>query len=321
MRLGLLSTAALLCALPLLAVDGVVMNVSTGKPQPGVAISLVQPSQDGMVPLGNVTSGAQGEFKIDKQYPPGPGLIQATFQGTTYNQIITPGMPTTGIEIKVYDSTKKAGVAKMLEHLILIEPSIENVKISETFVLGNETTTTYNDPAKGSIQFYLPDSTGGKAQVVITAPGGMPITRPPVKTTPAGFYKVDYPVKPGDTRMDVTYTVPATDKFAGKVIPSETGTHLVSPPAVTLTGDGIESAGQEPQTQAHIYNLTGLDYNVLIEGIGTLRGEAPAQGDDSGSPQIEVKTPRIYTQLPWVLGLALAILALGGVMLFRRGAV
>jgi len=322
MRLALFtSLSTVICALPVLALDGVAVNVTTGKPQPGVAINLVQPSRSGMVPLGNVTSGARGEFKIDKEIPPGPGLIQATYQGTTYNQIITPGMPTTGIQVKVYDSTNKAGVAKMLEHLILIEPSIDNLKISETFVLGNPSNTTYNDPAKGTIQFYLPDSTGGKAQVVITAPGGMPITRPPVKTSPAGFYKIDYPAKPGETRMDVTYTVPAADTFAGKVMASETGTHLVSPPTVTLTGDGIESAGQEPQTQAHIYNLTGLDYNLLIEGIGSLRGEpAAAAGDDSGSPQIQVKTPRIYSQLAWVLGLALAILALGGTMLYRRGA-
>src|SRR6185295_3123983 len=36
-------------SLPLLAVDGVVVNVTTGKPQSGVAINLVQPSQNGMV--------------------------------------------------------------------------------------------------------------------------------------------------------------------------------------------------------------------------------------------------------------------------------
>lgn len=309
-------------SLPLLAVDGVAVNVTTGKPQPGVAINLVQPSQDGMNQLGNATTDSQGKFKIDKQIPPGPGLIRATYQGATYNQIITPEMPITSIQVKVYDATKKAGVAKTVEHLIVLEPGAENLKISETFILGNETNLTFNDPAKGSIQFYLPPATGGKAQVVITAPGGMPITRPPVKTSTAGIYKVDYPVKPGETRMDVNYTVPAADKFAGKVVASETSTHLVTPPAVTITGDGIEPAGREPQTQANIYNLTGLDYNLLIEGTGSLRGDdsQPAQGDDSGSPQVEVKNPRLYSQLAWVLGLAFAILALGGIMLYRRGA-
>ena len=312
--------ALLLTSLPLLAIDGVAINVTTGKPQPGVAINLVQPSQDGMVPLGNATTDAQGVFKIDKQIPPGPGLIQATYQGTTYNQIITPGMPTTGIQVKVYDATKKSGVSKILEHLILLEPGVDNLRVSETFVLGNETNVTFNDPAKGSIQFYLPPATAGKAQVVVTAPGGMPITRPPLKTATAGIYKVDYPTKPGETRMDVTYTLPATDKFAGKVVASESATHLVTPPAVTVTGDGIEPAGREPQTQANIYNLTGLDYNLLIDGIGSLREEStPAQGEEGGSPPVEVKKPRLYSQLFWVLGLALGILALGGTMLYRRG--
>jgi len=64
--------ALVLTSLPLLAIDGVALNVTTGKPQSGVAINLVQPSQNGMVPLGSATTDAQGQFKIDKQIPPDP---------------------------------------------------------------------------------------------------------------------------------------------------------------------------------------------------------------------------------------------------------
>ena len=317
--------ALLFISLPLLAVDGVVVNATTGQPQSGVAVNLVQPSQSGMVQLGNTTTDAQGQFKIDKQIPPGPGLLQATYQGTTYNQIITPGMSTTGVQLKVYDATKKAGIARTVEHLILLEPGADRLRISETFVVGNDSNLTYNDPAKGSIQFFLPPATDGNAQVIITAPGGMPIPRPALKTPVAGIYKVDYPVKPGETRMDVSYTVPSTNKFSGKIVASDAATHLVTPGTVTVTGDGIELAGREPQTQANIYNLTGLDYNLLIDGIGSLRADdsagAAGPGDDGGSPQVEIKKPRIYAQLPWVLSLAFAILALGGTMLYRRGTV
>jgi len=313
----------LVISLPLLAVDGVVVNATTGQPQSGVAINLVQPSQNGMVQLGNTTTDSQGQFKIEKQIPPGPGLLQATYQGTTYNQIITPGMSTTGVQLKIYDSTKKAGIARTMEHLILLEPDADRLRVSETFVLGNDSNLTFNDPAKGSIQFFLPPATNGNAQVIITAPGGMPIPRPALKTPAAGIYKVDYPVKPGETRMDVSYTVPSTTKFSGKIVASDAATHLVTPGTVTITGDGIELAGREPQTQANIYNLTGLDYNLLIDGIGSLRPDDSAgqgaQGDDGGSPQVEIKKPRIYGQLPWVLSLAFAILALGGTMLYRRG--
>jgi len=231
-------------SLPSLALDGVAINVTTGKPQAGVDINLVQPSQNGMVQLGNATTDAQGQFKIDKQIPPGPGLLQANYEGTTYNQIITPGMATTGVQLKVYDATKKAGVARTMEHLILLEPGADRLRVSETFVLGNESNLTFNDPAKGSIQFFLPPATNGNAQVIITAPGGMPIPRPAVKTATAGIYKVDYPVKPGETRMDVSYTVPSAEKFSGKIVASDAATHLVTPGTVTVTGDGIELAGR-----------------------------------------------------------------------------
>lgn len=316
----------LLSTLPLLAIDGVVMNATTGKPQAGVAINLVQPSQNGMVPLGETKSDAQGQFKIDKTIPPGPGLLQATYQGTTYNQIITPGMPTTGIQVKIYDGTTDPIVALPAEHLILMEPSDTQIKINETFVFNNQTIRTFNDPAKGSAQIYLPPAAVGKARAIITAPGGMPIPRTPTKAS-GGFYKIDYPIKPGETRMDVSYTVPAAQKFSGKVVPAPAGIHLVTPFSVTLTGDGIESQGQEPQTQAHIYNVKGATYDVTIDGTGALRAEtsaagngpAAASGEESGSPKIEITSARIYSKLYWVLGLAFGILAAGATMLFRRG--
>ena len=323
MRLALL----LACALPLLAVDGVVLNGTTGKPQADVAVSLLQPGAGGMQELGSAKSDAQGQFKIDKDIPPGPGLLQAAYQGATYNQIITPGSPTTGVQLKVFDSTKDAGVAKGAEHLILLEPVRGELKISETFIFENQSNQTFNDPLKGSAQFFLPPSVAGTTQVTVSGPGGLPIRRPAMKTPQAGMYKVDYPLKPGETRFDVAYSLPAAQKFAGKIMSSATATHLVTPATVTLTGDGIELAGQEPQTRAHIYNLTGLDYKVLIEGEGALRGDNPGaqagtqQQEDDGSPKVEVKAARIYSRLGWIMGLTFGILALGGFMLYKRGTV
>jgi hypothetical protein len=321
-----LALALLAAALPLLAVDGVVLNGTTGQPQAGVAVALLQPGAGGMQQLGSAKSDAQGQFKIDKEIPPGPGLLQATYQGGTYNQIITPGTPTTGVQLKVYESTKDPAAAKSAEHLILIEPSASNLKVSETFIFQNQGNTTYNDPVKGSAQFFLPASVAASTQVTVSGPGGMPIRRPALKTAQAGMYKVDYPLKPGETRFDVSYSLPATKKFAGKIMSSAAGTHLVTPSAVTLTGDGIELAGQEPQTLAHIYNVTGLDYNVLIDGQGSLReASAGAQDatsqDDDGASKVVIGPARIYSRLAWVLGLTFGILALGGFMLYKRGTV
>ena len=173
----------LLGALPALALDGIVLNGTTRRPQSGVEITLVQPGANGMQQLGMATSGADGKFKIDAIIPPGPGLVQATYSGVTYNKIITPGMPTNGVEVQVFDSAKTANIAKAAEHLMLIEPTADQIKISETFVFLNETTTTFNDPARGSARFFIPAASMDNARVVINGPGGMPITRPAIKTS------------------------------------------------------------------------------------------------------------------------------------------
>lgn len=309
-----------LCALPALALDGIVLNGTTRRPQAGVEITLVQPGAKGMNQLGTATSGGDGKFKIDAIIPPGPGLIQASHSGVTYNQIITPGMPLNGVEVKVFDATKAAGIAKAAEHLILIEPTAERIKISETFVFLNETATTFNDPARGSARFFIPAASVDSARVVISAPGGMPITRPAIKTGDKNIYKADYPLKPGETRIDLTYAAPAGQKFAGKLPASDFSTHIVTPGSVKLTGDGIEMAGQEPQTQANIYNVTGLDYNLLIEGTGRLRTESAASPEeDTGQPKPAFVPARIDAVKWWIMGLTCSILALIGAMLYRRG--
>jgi hypothetical protein len=320
---GFILFAAGALALPLLAVDGVVTNGTLMRPQAGVEITLVQPSQQGMKQLGKAVSDQQGKFTIDATIPPGPGLLQSTYQGATYNQIITPGMPTTGVEVKVYESTTKAGTAQTSQHLIVMEPGADQIKISELFIMSNKTSMTYHDTAAGSAQFFLPKGSDTAARVIVTAPGGMPVPRPATPTAKTGIYKVDYPLKPGETRIEVTYTTPAAEKFSGKVAASDAPTRVVTPSTVTLTGDGIESLGQEPQTKAHLYNLSGLDYNVLVNGTGSLNlgddsGKQSDDDEDTGAPKIKVAEPRIYSRLGWVLGLAFGILALGGLALYRR---
>lgn len=315
---GLLATGSWLLA----SVDGTVVNATTGKPQPSVIVTLVQPSAQGMETIGSSKSDAAGGFKFDKELPPGPALIQSIYQGVTYTQVLPPGTPTTGVHVKVYNSTAKPGVAKVSQHMILIEPSSTALDISETFLVENETATTFLDPVKGSVEFYLPEAAGGKARITINAPGGMPIEREAEKTSVKNVYKVAYPVKPGESRFDISYALPPSDSFTSKILHAEGVTRLVTPSSVTIEGPDVESLGQEPTTKAHIYNAAGAAYSVKITGMGSLRDqEAAAPDEDAGEPQIEEKPARVYTQMYWVLGLSFAILGLGGVLLYRKTAV
>ncbi len=314
----------LLAALPMFAIDGVVMNGSTSKPQAGVLVSLMQPGQSGMQNLASTKTDANGMFKIDKQIPPGPAIVQAIYEGATYNNVITPGSPTSGLSIVINDTTTDLASAKIAQHMILLEPSADHLNINETFLIQNDTTKTYNNPAKGSAQVFLPREANATAEVTISAPGGMPIRRPMEATNQAGIFKVNYPVKPGETRFEVHYAVPKTNTFSTKTVSEGAPLRIVTPGAVTLESPDIEDLGQEPQTQAHIYNVKSKDFTAKISGTGSLStpgAEGAAKpADDSGAPEVVQSNARIYTRLPLVLGLTFALLLTGGILLYRKGA-
>ena len=303
------------------AVDGTIVNGTTGKPQPSVLIMLLQPSQSGMQTLATVKSDAEGKFKIDKDYPPGPALVQAIYGGVVYTQMIPPGSPTSNLSVKVFDSTKNPEAGTAAQHMILLEPSASGIQVSETFLFDNKAQITYSDPAKGSAEFYVPKAAEGKIQLTVNPPGGMPLSRPAEKTKKPDVYKVDYPVQPGQTRFDIAYVLPASDTFEGKNLGAAENMYLVTPPSVTLTGDGIDNLGQEPQTHANTYRVRTASFKVQITGEGSLREPSSQSDEDTGQPQIAQAPARVYTKLPWVLGLTLAILGLGGAMLYRKGTV
>lgn len=318
-------------ALPLLAqIDGTVINTTTGMPQAGVTVNLIHPSQDeGMQTLGTATSGPDGSFKIAQPLPSPPAILRVTFKGVEYNQVIPPGTPSTGLKLSVYETTNKFTPEMGEQHLIVVDSAPEGLAISETFLLQNSGKVTFSDPVNGSIQFYLPKAAQESTRVTINAPNGMPITRPPEKTSQPDVFKETYPIKPGQTQYDVGYRLPHGTKFTEKKLGSGP-TILVTAETVQLSGEGLKDDGIKELGQggpnAHVYEVeakAGASYEVSVEGTGTLQSaqDASASGeesDDSGSPKPKAGEARVYERLPWVLGLAFGILALGGVLLYRR---
>lgn len=328
-RLGLFWLA--FAALPALAaIDGTVINATTGKPQAGVQVELIHPGENGMQTLAKTTTDAAGGFKIDQELPPPPALLRATYKDVEYNQVVPPGTPSSGIKLSVYEATSKHSSDIAQQHLIVVDASDAALGLSETFLIQNQGNTTVSDLNKGSIEFYLPKAAQGKAKVTISAPNGMPITRAPEKTAQEDIFKESYPIKPGQTEYDVAYTLPPATEFAERKL-EDGPVIIVSAETVKLSGpdlkdDGVKQLGQGGP-RAHVYEVTGKmgsAYQVSVEGVGTLQGPQESQQADEdepgGSPKPVAGNARIYEKLPWVLGLALGILALGGTLLYRRGA-
>ena len=77
-----------------------------------------------------------------------------------------------------------------------------------TGVAKNDGKTTWNDPDRGTLQFALPAAAQGKVEVNVLAPGGMPIRRAPDPGSKANTFKLDFPIKPGESRIDMSWAMP-----------------------------------------------------------------------------------------------------------------
>lgn len=298
------------------AVDGIVTNKTIGKPQAGATVTLYKLGEAGMESLESVKSDAQGKFLINQPVN-GPHLIQTAFDGVTYNHILPPGSPTSGLSLDVYNSSKRPGAAHVLRHFVIFQPSGSQMGVSEGFTFQNNGLVTYNDPDGGTLKIYVPSSAKAGVQVKATAPQGMPIARAAEKTDQPDVYKIDFPIKPGETNFEVTYMLPYSsgEVYEGKVLYT-TGepTLLVAPNGITLKGDGLESKGREPRTQASVFSVASPDYKVEI--AGSMAADETESGDSG--PGIEEIPPKVLQKnMIWILALALGILALGFIVLYR----
>jgi len=305
------------------AIDGTVTNQTTGKPQPDAAVTLIKLG-GGMETVASAKSDAQGKFTIPQDLQPGtPYLVQTLYQGVTYNKAIPPGSPATGLGVDVFDATPKRGDAKVVQHMMLFEPSGTDVSVNETIIYNNTGRTTFDDPANGTFRFYLPPAANGQVKVQVAGPQGMPISREAVKTKEPNVYTVKYPVKPGETRFDLAYGIGAASPgaFEYKVLHEDTPVRIVAPKGVTLESDSLKSLGAEPRTQATIYQVLAKDVKFQFTGTGSLRAasEAPPQSEDNG-PSIEDVKPRIYGRIYPVVGLTAFILVVGLALLYRSEA-
>lgn len=304
-------------------VNGTVVNKTLGQPQPGVKVTLTKLGQGGMVPSGSVETDRRGTFRFAAGGPD-MHLIQATYQGVTYNLSVQAGSPTTGLQIFVYEASSTP-IPNVDQHMILIETDGKEVVVNEAVLYKNETNAAWVDPARGTLRFWVPPAAGDNVLTRATAPGGMPIERQPKRGGEKGAWFVDYPVKPGgDTRFDISYKLPAGSPSAlqGRILHGPGPVRIIVPQGIQIEGDGITPLGAEPSSKAAIFDVTGKDYKITITGAGQLRAAQPqpTERSEEDGPRIESIAPPGYDRNRWVLlGLMLGVLALGFAAQYLKG--
>jgi hypothetical protein len=166
--------------------------------------------QAGPEAMTSVKSAAGGKFEMPDTVQGGPHLLQTAFSGVTYNKMLPPGRPTTDLSVDVFNTSPKPDQTRVTTHMILLEPNGMKLQVNESIIWRNGRQDRLLRREERHDAILLPPGSGGKARVNCTAPQGMPIERPAVKTKTQGHLHRGLPVKPGETRFDILYEIPMT---------------------------------------------------------------------------------------------------------------
>jgi hypothetical protein len=321
------------------AIDGTVTNGTTGKPQQGSTVTLYQTTNQGPQNLGSIKTDAQGKFLFTQDVQAGVGggplLLQAVYDGVQYNKTLPPGVPTTAVQIPVFQSTKSPGGAQIQQHFFVLEPSPDgNMQVTEGYVYQNEGKTTWNDPDRGTLQFELPAAAQGKVEVNVRAPGGLPIRRAPDPLGKPNQFKLDFPIKPGESSVELTWAMPfrTPGVFENHVLSKAGVIRVVAPAGVEFKGPDLSLLGQEPSSKANIYSVKGPDIQIQVEGAGLFNTQGQDDQGGNNGQSLSENLPKLYGLLSanssfgqsmgavkWILITVLGMLALGFILLYRKG--
>lgn len=298
----------------LCAIQGRVINRTTNAAVSSVEVTLFRFGPAGPEEIARTSTDSDGQFQFS-QAPQGNLMLRVNYQGVNYHKVLMGGAGAP-VVLEVYETTQVPREVEFSQHILLFEPASQTVTVSETLFVNNRSNTTWYDPSSGTIKLFLPGVRAGEVQVSVTSPDSLPMPQALQPASQENIFKLDLPVKPGETRVDLSYPIPAQDVFQWRLVAPANRTRLVVPPGVELESPAVKFLTTEPRTQALIYEPTAERIQFSLKGTGTLRA---SNSQPSRGPRLSRIPPAIYQQALYeILALSLLALATGFVLLYRR---
>ena len=235
MALTVLLAAALPCFLPAQSITGTVTNKTTNRPAAGDDVVLVR-LQQGMQEAARTKTDARGHFTLEAP-DPGFHLLRVTHDKANYFRPAPPG--TQSIDMDVYNAAAKVpGVTAEAEVIRLqTDESGKALRVVENFFIKNESNPPRTQFSDRPFEFYLPAGAVVEGSAAL-APGGMPVQSPPVPLEGANHFAFVFPIRPGETRFQISYKVPYSGSFQfvpKPAIPTDT-VAVMMPKSMTFQG-------------------------------------------------------------------------------------
>jgi hypothetical protein len=188
-------------------VRGNIVNGTTGATVENAKVALVKPS-GGMEEEGEVEAKG-GRFEFTNLDPQAPiYLLRVDYDGVPYNVPVRVDGADHDVTIDVYESTTSwDGISVTVPHLAASWQG-DDLSIEQMFEISNESSpprTAAGD--KGFFKLFIPTDMESLTTCFVTTLG-VPVDRVPQPTAEPGVFLVDYPIRPGITRIGIAYKVP-----------------------------------------------------------------------------------------------------------------
>jgi len=162
----------------------------------------------------------------------------------------------------------------------------------ESFFIKNTSTPPRTQMSAHPFEFYLPIG----AQIIGSAalgPGGMPVQSAPVPLGDPGHYTFIFPIRPGETRFQVSYHLAysGTQTFSPKVTMATDNYAIMVPKSMQFTpsaGASFKSVNEDVNAQTFLAKTLkpGARLEFKVSGNGQLPQETSQQdGQNNGGPQ------------------------------------
>lgn len=281
MRFGALALLlAASCSAFAATVTGTVTNKTINKPSGGDDVVLIAFGQ-GMQEAGRTKTDGKGHYSIDVP-DNGMHLIRVDHQKAAYFQPVQPG--TTTVNVDVYDVLAKVEGVSTEADVIRIETDQQGLHVIENYFVKNESSPPKTQFSPRAYEIYLPPDARIEGSAAM-GPGGMPVSSSPVPTGEKGYYAFVFPVRPGESRFQVSYHLPYSGSFnfTPKVSLPTQNVAIMLPKAMKFAAGGsvpFQSINDDVNAQ------TFLARNVLpsqamafsVSGSGSMPRESQGQG-------------------------------------------
>jgi len=317
---------------------GTVTNGTTNKPAAGDEVILINLS-NGMDVAANTKADSSGKFSFTlKDGPSSPHLIRAVHQGVTYHQMAPPG--TNSVELNVYDVVKNLPGLQVTADVMRFQADNGVLQGTRLFAVNNASTPPKTQMNDHNFEFYLPE--GAKIEEAqAKAPNGQPIAAESAPQKEKNRYAVVFPLRPGETQIQVQFTMPYSGSLKIDPKPLYPAEHLVVVLPKTMQfeaanaaqfqamndpsqGDTMVEVAQQIQPgQALTYTIKGtgtINESPQQVAAGAVQGQKEGMsnrpGGGLGTP---IDTPDPLQQYRWwILGGFAIVLAGGGWYVTKR---